>query len=155
MRRNKRCWPGFGTISHGTMRTYDLVCEFRWELRQYKPRLSGHVCRDVPRSAWENEDHPYWDSEDAGYTLEELFDAMNSLAPEYVYFGASEGDGSDYGFWLNHEAIDEALSCGDIIDYDKMPTGYSGLALQTSDHGNMSLYNVSRGRTTREVWGAV
>ena len=30
---------------------------------------------------------------------EDLFDQMNSIAPEDYYFGAHEGNGSDYGFW--------------------------------------------------------
>jgi hypothetical protein len=30
---------------------------------------------------------------------EDLFDQMNSIAPEGYYFGAHEGNGSDYGFW--------------------------------------------------------
>jgi hypothetical protein len=44
------------------------------------------------------------DYEEAYDLLDELFDALNEFAPEGVYFGALEGDGSDFGFWSNPEA---------------------------------------------------
>lgn len=38
--------------------------------------------------------------EDVSYALnEELFDFMDKIAPENMYFGSSEGDGSLFGFW--------------------------------------------------------
>jgi len=47
----------------------------------------------------EGDDSEWWDSEDAHWYLEGLFDALNDLAPEGYYFGSHEGNGSDYGFW--------------------------------------------------------
>ncbi|HYW24877.1 MAG TPA: hypothetical protein VE953_11985 [Terriglobales bacterium] len=38
-----------------------------------------------------------WEAKD--WLLEDLYDALNDLAPEGCYFGAHEGDGSDFGFW--------------------------------------------------------
>ena len=34
----------------------------------------------------------------------DLFDALNDIAPDNHYFGAIEGDGSDYGFWENNDS---------------------------------------------------
>ena len=41
----------------------------------------------------------YW-TEQADDDTHELFDILDSIAPEGCYFGALEGDGSCYGFWL-------------------------------------------------------
>ena len=31
--------------------------------------------------------------------VNDLMDALNEYAPDGYYFGAIEGDGSDFGFW--------------------------------------------------------
>ena len=42
----------------------------------------------------------YLDSEECGLDLEALFEALDDLAPDGMYFGSLEGDGSDFGFWI-------------------------------------------------------
>lgn len=37
----------------------------------------------------------------SGEDLETLTDLLGELAPPYCYFGANEGDGADYGFWVS------------------------------------------------------
>ena len=37
--------------------------------------------------------------DEARYILSDLFDALDEIAPKGCYFGASLGDGSDFGFW--------------------------------------------------------
>lgn len=45
-----------------------------------------------------------WESEEMSYFLnEELWYVLNLYAPEGYYFGATEGDGSDFGYWKNEE----------------------------------------------------
>jgi hypothetical protein len=96
----------------------------------------------------------YFESEDASIDLSEgLFDALDSYALPYFYFGAHPGDGADYGFWLS----EEWEMCFDglkVADLDEVPKGYSGEVMHVSDHGNLTLYNYSRGRG-REVWSIV
>lgn len=79
-----------GTVSHGTLITNDLIEAFTTELERLDPiaaaKLAG--CYGEIRS----------DEED-GWYLECLFDTLGDLAPEGLYFGAHEGDGSDFGFW--------------------------------------------------------
>jgi len=93
-----------GTISHGTLRPQDLIPAFLEALRTLNPAAydqlmfgSGHP--PIPAYALEDEDAEWWHSEDASWVLESLGDALDESAPEGHYFGAHEGDGSDFGFW--------------------------------------------------------
>ena len=54
------------------------------------PVIRGHD------GGWREGD--YW-MEQASDDTRELFDILDSIAPEGCYFGAHEGDGSLYGFW--------------------------------------------------------
>lgn len=95
-----------GTVSHGTMRPQDLIPRFLDVLREVDPaRYEAYVANPlgaIPAYVHdEGDDSEWWTSEDAGYLLGELFEALNDAAPEGVYFSAHEGDGADYGFWMD------------------------------------------------------
>ena len=42
---------------------------------------------------------------------EDLFNALNELAPPNHYFGSHFGDSSDFGFWLSEDTIDCSFDC--------------------------------------------
>ena len=84
------------SLSHATMRPQDLIPRFLDFLREHAPEKYAQLPSPVIPS---DEDHPWWGSEEAQYLLEDLFDALDEIAPEGCYFGAHPGDGSDYGFW--------------------------------------------------------
>lgn len=93
-----------GTVIRATHRTQDLIPAFLDAVRQYADaeytQIMAAPFSFVP--AWvtdEGDDCDWWDSEEAGYKLEELFDILDNQAPEGYYFGAHEGDGSDFGYW--------------------------------------------------------
>lgn len=93
-----------GTISHGTMRPQDLIPSFLDALEAIAPDAYAQMMVSsfgpVPAYVYdEGDDSEWWDSDDAGYLLESLFDALDENSPEGFYFGAHPGDGSDYGFW--------------------------------------------------------
>ena len=89
-----------GTVSHATMRPQDLFPSFLGVLHEFDPEEAQKIQDDIPPAAFEDDNHEWWMSEDCSWLLnEELFDAMNVIAPEGYYFGAHPGDGSDYGFW--------------------------------------------------------
>lgn len=90
-----------GTISHATMRPQDLIPAFMDILREFHPesaKASGIVIPDGLE-----DESPWWQSEEAMWTLEDLFDCLDEIAPDGYYFGAHPGDGCDYGFWPEDE----------------------------------------------------
>ncbi len=102
-----------GSVSHGTMKTDDLIPAFLNHLDYIKEQYSFDQsipevirCANISRldtamgqiEQRMNEDD-YFESEDADYDLEFLFDELDNFAPDNHYFGAHTGGGSDYGFW--------------------------------------------------------
>lgn len=90
------------SVSHGTLRRQDLIPAFLTAIRD-TPEYEQMIAAPFgPIPAWvedEGDDCEWWESEEAGFLLEELFDALDSYAPDGYYFGAHPGDGSDFGFW--------------------------------------------------------
>jgi hypothetical protein len=155
-----------GSVSHGTMRTEDLIPAFVERLDDLKQAESLSDSPDKERygrldnmlSATEQrmEREDYYASEDAVCDLEALFEALNEFSPPFCYFGAHEGDGSDYGFWLSDDAIEDAIHDGEIVKVDagdEWPEDLSaGYVLEVNDHGNMALYDA---QDRQEQWSIV
>lgn len=157
-----------GSVSSGTMRADDLIpafCDVVRELLTVQDRL-GNVTAETRQAFYDinsrmddDKDGEYYASEEAEWDLECLFDTLSELAPHYTYFGASEGDGADYGFWPTWDSIEEDRRSGELPSGDDLPEDStdSGLFLLVSDHGNATLYEWSAGRMAdwREVWSCV
>jgi len=98
-----------GTVSEGTVLARDLVPAFMDVLAHYAPDAHYRIRSEIVKSAGVSylvidDDHEWWDSEDCGWILnEDIWDAMNEIAPDGCYFGAHPGDGADYGFWQAEE----------------------------------------------------
>ena len=101
-----------GTVSHGTLRSEDLIETFSWELRHLAVLPTQNVGNTKllrEADAWlevteAGEDGPY--DELGSELVNDLIDALNELAPNGLYFGASDGDGADFGFWpVNEERV--------------------------------------------------
>ena len=96
------------SLSHGTLRRQDLIPTFLDALKRYAPEeYAAYMVAPfspIPSYVYdEGDDAEWWDSEEAGYLLDELFDTLEETAPEGCTFGAHEGDGSDFGFWQVEE----------------------------------------------------
>ena len=92
-----------GSVIHGTHRTQDLIPAFLDLLAIVdSASYSGYIVSPfgpVPAYAMEDDQAGWWDSEEAHYLLESLFDDLDSASPDGYYFGAHPGDGSDFGYW--------------------------------------------------------
>lgn len=144
-----------GSISHGTLRTEDLLSEFSseldWQCRRNGNYFSLPENREEGRKIHElcgecqdqyEEDGETLKDEDAASALvEELSDALEQFAPAYCYFGAHEGDGSDFGFWPSVESIEE-LPCYEGTDEAK-EAGETNDFRVVNDHGNVTVYSAS------------
>jgi hypothetical protein len=91
--------PQPGTVSSGTMRDQDLIPRFLEVLDEHAPSKAKELL-DLYQNTLEHlDDESDSDEMARAMLLADLFEALNEIAPEDTYFGASEGDGADYGFW--------------------------------------------------------
>jgi hypothetical protein len=92
------------SVSHGTMRTQDLLRCFANELGRFEPLAEhsiseAHFYADrLDRLDFQGKDDTATHDQ-AAYCLAELFDALGQHVPDGCYFGSHPGDGSDYGYW--------------------------------------------------------
>lgn len=91
-----------GTVSHGTLRTPDLLRSFAAEYERVLPFNSREAVTDARNCANEIDADPgHPGNEQTGSEIvAELIDALDAIAArEGLTFGAHEGDGSDFGYW--------------------------------------------------------
>jgi len=142
-----------GTVSHATMRPEDLIPCFITELERLDTNKEYSSVIKEGKQIIQSED---WDSENTSMFLnEDLWDALNNFAPPYCYFGSTEGDGSDCGFWPCD--IEETLQEFDglkVKDLSEVPEDYSGEIFLVNDHGNVTFYQSENGNVT-EIWSVV
>ena len=112
-RRGMRPNPRVGTVIHGTLRSEDLIPAFIDVLDELIEESTFEPGADHPARVQrvgyyqdklgdleQRMGQPgYFDSEDADWDLEWLFEQLNEFAPEGTTFGAHPGDGADFGFW--------------------------------------------------------
>jgi len=161
MTRYRTRYANFGSVSSGTMNTQDLLSALSSELEYQLGRQSRRFPRRALRSLIRSAERTLNDAADSDSdsacsddTVQELFDALEQFAPPYAYFGAVEGDGANYGYWLSSNmAIDfDGLK---VSDTSEVPSGYRGEVLHVNDHGNMTLYVVGSHDKLREIWAIV
>lgn len=102
-----------GTVSHGTLRTEDLLAAFSSELESLIQQNAEYWCCDEGRDERDVLNTIVWDSREispddeyAPELVNELIDALEKFAPSGCYFGAHEGDGADFGFWPHSDESD-------------------------------------------------
>jgi len=90
-----------GSVSHGTMRTPDLIEAFLAEIRSIEQAAETSLLPSPVAAAAEQAIEAEDDSEQAQEILEELTDALNLAAPFGYVFGAHP-----FGFWLSEDWCD-------------------------------------------------
>lgn len=161
-----------GSVSSATMRAEDLIPAFMdcvqgiiddlpsddetaLHLSEELAQIEARIYRGEDDGGTERAE--YWESDDAQFDLETLFDLLNEFAPPYCYFGAHPGDGADYGFWPMEDDLAQQVQDNDglvVSDTSEVPDDYSGEVLHVNDHGNATLYSAHNGELT-EVWSIV
>jgi hypothetical protein len=137
-----------GSISTGTLRTEDLLSAFVDTLERLSDSKADRKLAKQGRKALSRLVRT-GDDEQAEYIREELFDRLNELAPPYVYFGSTEGDGADIGFFPSWDSIEEDRRTGELSSGEETSEAaeIGSLFLTVSDHGNAELY-----RHTADGW---
>ena len=121
-------------LSHATLRNEDLIQSFMDFLRNVKGiceigKKVDLLQEEVDKLELEEKEKPgysdqYIDPEQASCILnEDIWDLLNAVAPEFTYFGSTEGDGSDFGFWTDEESLwdkvtertEAAVECSDNL----------------------------------------
>ena len=103
-----------GSVSTGTLRTEDLLPALVDALRSLRgDQYRGIVARAQLVLGSDLEDWEQYAQE----SLEDIREALNTLCPPFVYFGAHPSDGADFGFWPDWDALDacEELQYGHDI----------------------------------------
>lgn len=110
-------------VSCGTLRSEDLLVRF-WSIAAQLGGDLSPILSTLERLAGEDSREVDWSEEEAQDTIGRLFDILQDCAPEGFYFGASEGDGACFGFWLI-EGWQTALDVMGLGDCD--PSGWAAL----------------------------
>lgn len=90
--------PSLGTVSHGTLRTQDLIAAFAAEVRRVAPREQveeAAALATLTEAGWPG----LYDTPQADDLANALHDLLNDYAPLGLCFGSREGDGADFGWW--------------------------------------------------------
>jgi len=98
-----------GTCVHGSLRSEDIIPPMLETLRSIiadsgKPMplasaFWGRIANDSQQPGYYESDAPMED-------IETLMDILGGIGSEFgYYFGAHEGDGSDFGFWKDELGI--------------------------------------------------
>lgn len=98
-----------GSISTGTHQPEDLLRAFTATLHRLEAPsiLQNQDWSELLNDAVNMVDGKTdWDD----YMLDELLpNALNELCPPFVYFGAHPGDGADFGFWPDWDALADLI----------------------------------------------
>ena len=161
-----------GSISHGTLKTEDLLESFIFEL-EWQQNVNGNYLIDPANSSLReaianaigeaqdcfDEDGEAMDGsklDNADELVNETMPVLlNQIVTPYCYFGTHPGDGSDFGFWpCDIEGIKEQVEFSSSVDQEYPADDFVGEWLHINERGNCTLYVRENGEDS-EVWSIV
>lgn len=75
----------------------------------------------------------------ASELIHDLFDALDDIAPPFHYFGAIDGDGADYGFWVQEDQIRESIERATRLGSSEYLVSIEDeIFWHVNDHGNVT-----------------
>ncbi len=98
-----------GSISTGTLKTEDLLPAFANALKIFDP-LHATIKEAYELMATWGSGEENEEMELADAILDQLTSSLHDACPPFVYFGAHPGDGADFGFWPDWDAIEDFKS---------------------------------------------
>ena len=101
--------PTIGPISEGTLRPEDLAEAFVSECERLGIAHTPAGYSDVAELREQITDYAD-DKDELAYSISAATEILETVAGEWLYFGASEGDGACFGFWPTDEALEHAAS---------------------------------------------
>lgn len=108
--------PITGSISHGTLRSEDLLPAFLATLGELDRDAAHALAFEVGETLMALFDGREGAEEDAGWLMERLDDRISEVLPPGWYFGTIEGDGADFGIWQDEE-YDERADMDEALEY--------------------------------------
>jgi hypothetical protein len=131
--------PMMGEISSGTCNPADLLRKFADELQWIAPRGNFGLVTEAYKMADMLDLPETITGPDLAYEIiNDLENALNEYAPDYLYFGSNEGDGASYGWWPTMDEIDELPAFDDTGA--ARDARHVGDFRVVSDHGNVEIY---------------
>lgn len=117
-------------VSTDTLRSEDLLVRY-WQTAEQLAQLADRPALINPgtlaglqKLVGEDSSESDWNDQQAAELLEDLHEALSDVAPVGFYFGASEGDGACFGFWLGDDWTEALETLG--LDGDD-PAGWAEL----------------------------
>jgi hypothetical protein len=146
-----------GQFSNGTLLAHDIARAILDAFGGVHDNfLSAETAFDLQNVADQEEDV----AEFADELIAEAMDELQEHAPPFCYVGSHEGDGACFGVWVSQDAIDDGVADGEIIrisdlsELDGAETD-ANYAVLVNDHGNLSLYTLTKRIDAEEVFAIV
>lgn len=119
-------------VSCDTLRLEDLLPRYWSAAETLELQIPAPLAAELERLVGADSSADDWSDEAAYAAAETLWELLNDAAPVGFYFGASEGDGACFGFWLCDDWRDALEERG--IDCET-PEHVAALLQELNDHG--------------------